>query len=162
MFPLELDRPTIVECSLYVESFGNIEEANMVCAGVNWHEFWSWTFIADNTQLPSSREKANWKMSLFFGRSTKFIHIFGSTGMILASLESWTVLSIGQEMISGACGSQIPTAITRVNRTWWILTKERTAASKLNPMERYVTVEGKLCIGNLMVNVSAIKNLLYE
>ena len=30
-FFLESGKPTIVQCSLTVESFGNIEEANMVC-----------------------------------------------------------------------------------------------------------------------------------
>ena len=30
-FSLESGKPTIVHCSLIVESFGNIEEANMVC-----------------------------------------------------------------------------------------------------------------------------------
>lgn len=33
LFSLESGKPTNVQCSLTVESFGNIEEANMVCIG---------------------------------------------------------------------------------------------------------------------------------
>ena len=35
LFSLENDKPTIVQCSLTIESFGNIEEANMVCICTN-------------------------------------------------------------------------------------------------------------------------------
>ena len=36
LFSLESGKPTIVQCSLAVESFGNIEEANMVCI-ISYH-----------------------------------------------------------------------------------------------------------------------------
>ena len=62
-FSLESGKPTIVHCSLIVESFGNIEEANMVCIVMyqftvigslnlflSWSIWWWWCWCDDDDE----------------------------------------------------------------------------------------------------------------